>query len=135
MPWSGQMIGRWKLATGGESYIFQVNPRESNVPSFSRKLIALTTTNGATIVAEGNPEPPVFQFNGVLLDATQFDALAKWAGDSAYSRPVFLTDHYKRQWTVMVRSFEPTMQPTRALYPYRHTWNMTCVVISGPVYL
>jgi hypothetical protein len=135
MPWNGEMLGRWTLATSTESYLFAVNPKEANVPAFTKKLTAMTTTAGATVVVEGNPDPPQFTFSGTLLESDQFDAMQRWTSDPVLNRPITLTDHYMRQWVVMIRSFEPTMTPTRPQFPYKHTWQMTAVVISGPVYL
>lgn len=112
------------------SYVFEISPNTMTSPFGPRAIRSSSTTaiDGRTLLFEGLAPPVDWSLNGSILTQTHYDALYYW---SKRKRRVFLTDHFRRVYLVVVHSFEPI--PRRSLeHPWSHTYTMKALIVGGP---
>ena len=112
------------------SYVFDISPHTMTSPFGPRAIRASPTTaiDGKTLLFEGLAPPVDWSFSGNILSQEHYDALHYW---STRKRRVFLTDHYRRIYLVVVHSYEPTPK-TSLQHPWSHIYTMKALIVGGP---
>jgi hypothetical protein len=120
-----------------ETYTVPINPNEMTSPWPERKFVYRTTTagrNGANVIYEGRADLAQWQFGGVILDQSHYDALRHW---SEKPNSCYVTDHLGRTFKVLFDKFDP--KPKQAYgKPWKHEYQMTVAVFppaTGPMRL
>lgn len=125
-------VVKWKFEriSNGDTYTFVINPNAMTSP-FAVKPISMRATtaiDGKVLVTQGQSAPIEWQFSGNILTQTFYNALWAWY---KLNERLYLYDHYSRRFTVVLTDFKPV--PKRAIgFPYRHTYDMTAVVLATP---
>lgn len=123
IPW------RWDDLTEGTVEYMALNPNEDASPSYQKTLTKATSTapDGQVLLFEGQDQPVTFNFSGAILTEAHYDFLY-----TAWSKrhPVMLTDDLGRSWLIYIETFQPKRQRS-ATYPWKHTYQMTTVVLQG----
>lgn len=107
----------------------EVNPNSGAAPAIRKNIAHKTTTaptdEGATLLFEGAEEPQTFDFGGVILTQTQYEAMVLWVNKK---RVIRITDDLLRDWDVYLTGFAPRRKISRH-YPWRHDYDVTAVIV------
>lgn len=121
-------------ATGGEQYIFAVNPAKMGSPHMAQVMSSKTTTapNGQQLTWQGAPKAMEWQISGTLLADTQLDAFERFLN---LNRRIYLIDHYSRAWKVSVEGFDPQPKRPFGVIQFLHDYTIRMLVYGEPVQL
>lgn len=129
MVWGSTWTARWRFSDGTETYSFQINPNEADGPFREAPVEAIQTTDNQVLLVQGTKTPKTMTISGVLFDPSQYDAFVNWLRKK---RRVFMYDHWDRQYTVVVLSFQPKPRKTTRTHPFAHDYTMTIMVLKEP---
>lgn len=98
---------RWTLydPTNDQTITFPYNPREGGLPDRVKKLDGTTTTQGETVVWEGNPGLQYVTISGVILDHAHHEFFDTWFD---LDHEVIVTDHLGRRARVYLSELKRT---------------------------
>lgn len=123
-------VVRWIFAdpVDSSSYTFAINPNDGGSPTYRKNVQTLRTTapGGSTILFEGQEEPKSGSFSGTILELAQYQAMVTWF---TKRYPINMTDDLGRVQSIYITGFEPK-RVRSALYPYKHTYNVSYTVLS-----
>jgi len=124
------MVVRWLFedTATAESYTFEVNPRAGGSPSYKKTISYQNTSapDGKTLVFEGLDAAQEIEWEGVILQETQYDAFLTWYQKR---RQIRLTDDLGRQMWIYIKSFEPKRRRGQS-HPWLHDYTITAVILS-----
>jgi hypothetical protein len=126
-------VYRWVLDDGqGETYTFPKNPATMGAVHRERALTAQGTTavDGRDLLFEGRAAPREWSFSGTTHDYAHYEALRHWVYDKV--QRVWITDHFGRRLTVVLRSLNATPVTRLNKYWY-HEYEVTGLLLEvGP---
>jgi hypothetical protein len=123
-------LWKWRLFDGTDTYVFDVNPNEGGTPTFEKNILEESTAapDGLTLIFEGAEKPKPFNFSGVILEQSQYEAMLEWYQKR---RQVRVTDDLGRQFWIYIKKFEAT-RGWRVSHPWRHTFSIEATVVDWP---
>lgn len=121
---------RWKFVDGGTTYTFEQNPREMSSPYAPHTTEA--RPRGA-IDSRYRPsrqprQPHQWTFSGGIRSKAFYDQLVLWLNKPGRFTVI---DHFGRQFTVRIVSFEATPKRSRNV-EWRFEYTITALVFFGP---
>lgn len=126
------MITRWRFVDPvlSTSYTFENNPSKMSSPLRDKNIgfTATTAPDGQNIVAEGQPVPKEWTFQGVVRSQAFYDALVLWF---AKGYRIQVVDHFSRTWDFVFTKLD--VQPKNAIdVPWKHDYQVTGLIVGGP---
>lgn len=109
-----------------DSYTFEINPVENDVPAYEKNVNTLQPTAGNTIISEGTDQPRTGEFSGVILTEDMFNEMVTWF-EKRY--PITLTDDLSRSFTIYITQFDVTRE--RAVHsPWKHSYRVSYLLLE-----
>lgn len=126
------MTRRWTFYDPVESntYQFQVNPNAGGTPAQKKTITTQPTLapGGKTLCFEGADEPLTFEWSGVLLDESQFNAFRTWYN---LRYQIQLTDDLGRQYYIYITGFD-FKRERAAHHAFKHTYTAKATLLDWP---
>lgn len=112
------------------TYDFEVNPNAGGSPGRSRKMIYTPTAaaDGKTLAFEGRADPRTFDFSGVILHQSQYEAIDSWA---EIRNQIKITDDLAREFWVVFESWVPKRERARH-FPWKHSYTAKVTILDWP---
>lgn len=126
-------VVRWVLqdpTSGGDSYVFPINPDKMSAPYAARVFASehSTAPNGQPLTFEGAPVGVDWTIAGTVRTQDFYETLETFL---AMPRRLYLHDHLRRAWTVSLETINWTHLPE----PYNnwsYTYQLKAIIYAGP---
>jgi hypothetical protein len=110
------------------TYTFAINPIGGGSPQLAKQITQKSSSapDGQVTIMEGRDNPRTLEFNGTILDQSQYEAMIEWFGKR---HVITITDDLGRTEHIYITDFSPTRKWSRS-YPWRHEYSVKAAIVT-----